>query len=101
MSEKDRNPQQPDIQVQIPADVQRGSYANNMVVSHSQEEFVIDYIMVTPPVGIVNARVIVSPSHAKRMARALLDNVSKYEAAFGKIPDAEPVGAPLDPTSIN
>jgi len=95
MSDSDKqNPQE--IQIQIPPDVQGGVYANNMVVVHTQEEFVLDFIMATPPVGTVNARVVVSPSHAKRIAAALLDNVEKYEERFGEIknvPAAMPEGA--------
>lgn len=97
MSDKE-NPEQA-VQVHISPEIQRGSYANNMVVTHSQEEFVVDFIMVTPPVGIVNARVIVSPSHAKRMAQALLENVAKYEASFGEIRGIEPVAMEVKPTT--
>ena len=90
MSDSDKqNPQE--LQIQIPPGIQGGAYANNMVVVHNQEEFVLDFIMATPPVGTVNARVIVSPSHAKRIAAALLDNVSKYEERFGEIKDVPAV----------
>lgn len=79
--------QQPqDLQVSMAAEVQRGTYANQMVVAHTQEEFVLDFILATPPAGVVNARVLVSPGHAKRIANALLENVAKYEAQFGEIP---------------
>ena len=75
------------VQIQMPPEVQRGVYANNMVVSHTQEEFVLDFILVTPPIGTVNARVLVSPSHAKRIAQAMLENISKYEERFGTVED--------------
>ncbi len=81
----DEEQTQQEIQIQISPDVQRGTYANNMVVAHTQEEFVLDFILLTPPVGTINARVIVSPSHAKRIATALLDNLDKYEQSFGEI----------------
>jgi len=79
----EQNPQE--LQIQMAPEVQKGSYANNMVIAHTQEEFVLDFILATPPVGTVNARVIVSPSHAKRVAQAMLENIAKYEAHFGKI----------------
>lgn len=85
------NPQE--LQIQIPPEIQRGAYANNMVVAHTQEEFVLDFILTTPPVGTVNARVIVSPSHAKRIAKALIENIQKYEAHFGEVQDV-PAGLP-------
>ena len=81
----DEEQTQQEIQIQISPDVQQGAYANNMVVAHTQEEFVLDFILLTPPVGTINARVIVSPSHAKRIATALLDNLDKYEQNFGEI----------------
>jgi len=93
MSDQKNESQQ--LQVQMPPEVQRGVYANNMYVAHTQEEFVMDFILATPPVGTVNARVIVSPSHAKRIAQALLDNIGKYEERFGTVEDV-PAGMPSD-----
>jgi len=79
----DQNKQE--MQINFPPEVQRGVYANQMVVTHSQEEFMLDFILAAAPAGIVNARVVVSPMHAKRIAAVLLDNVAKYEARFGEI----------------
>lgn len=96
MSENDNQQrQQQELQIQIPPEVQRGVYANNMVVAHTQEEFVLDFILATPPVGTVNARVIVSPSHAKRIAQALIENIEKYESRFGEVENI-PAGLPGD-----
>ena len=77
-----------EIGVKVTDEVLRGVYANNMVVSHTGEEFFLDFINVFPPRGILNARVIISPGHMKRMIRALNDNVAKYEAQFGTIREA-------------
>lgn len=79
-----------DVPIKIPDDVLHGVYANQMMVTHTREEFVLDYINLFPPSGVVNARVIVSPGHMKRMIRALQDNLAKYEARFGAILEAEP-----------
>jgi len=78
-----------EIKISFPPEVQGGVYANNMVVSHTKEEFILDFIMVAPPAGMVNARVIVSPGHMKRILEALRDNISKYENSFGTIQIAE------------
>ena len=78
-----------EIKINFPENIQAGVYANNMVVAHTKEEFILDFIMVSPPVGTVTARVIVSPGHMKRVLEALRDNVSKYERAFGNIEIAE------------
>lgn len=78
-----------DIKVNFPPELQGGVYSNNMVVSHTKEEFVLDFLMVAPPAGAVTARVIVSPGHMKRILAALQDNISKYEKNFGTIQIAE------------
>ena len=78
-----------EIKISFPEKMQGGAYANNMVVSHTKEEFILDFIMAAPPAGAVTARVIVSPGHMKRILEALRDNVSKYEKTFGTIQIAE------------
>ena len=74
-----------EIQVDFPKELIGGVYSNNMAVSHTREEFIMDFLMLTPPSGAVTARVIVSPGHIKRIARALQENISKYEQEFGGI----------------
>ena len=87
-----------EIHIKIPEEVLRGVYANQMVVRHGREEFVIDFINVCPPEGIVNARVIVSPGHLKRMVAALAENLARYEQRFGTVTTSEP---PPDPKFQN
>jgi hypothetical protein len=87
-----------EIHIKIPEEVLRGVYANQMVVRHSREEFVIDFINVCPPEGIVNARLIVSPGHLKLMVAALAENLSRYEQRFGTVTTSE---APPDPKFQN
>ena len=78
-----------EMQVHMPPDIQRGAYSNQLMVSHNQEEFIMDFILATPPIGVVNARVLVSPGHAKRIARILQDNIARYESVFGEIKSLE------------
>jgi hypothetical protein len=78
-----------EIKIHMPKEVSCGVYANNMFVRHTKEEFVLDFIMVTPPEGTVSSRVIVSPGNAKRILMAIADNISKYENSFGTIKVAE------------
>lgn len=85
---QDFMPNQPqDIQVKITDDVLKGVYANNVSIMLGKEEFVLDFMTMTPPQGIVSARVYVNPSHAKRLAKVLQENVKKYEDQFGVIPE--------------
>jgi hypothetical protein len=88
MAEKRRMP------IKFPEKVLNGIYANQMVVSHTREEFLLDFLNVFPPEGVVNARVIVSPGHLKRMIRALQENLARYEGAHGAIVEAESPGEP-------
>lgn len=54
-------------------------------VMHTPEEFVVDFLSIYPPTGSLNARVIVSPSHMKRLVATLADNLAKFEAKFGSV----------------
>jgi len=78
-----------EVSIKMPDEILGGVYANQMMVSHTREEFVLDYINLFPPTGVVNARVIVSPGHLKRMIRALADNLARYESRFGQVIEAE------------
>ena len=78
------------LRIKFPEKVLPGIYANQMVVSHTREEFVLDFVNAFPPEGVVNARIIVSPGHLKRMIRALAGNLERYEAAHGEVVEATP-----------
>ena len=84
-------PEQGTNQIQIKANDERmkGEYANVMQVLHTKEEFVLDLLNVFPPTGTLNARIIVSPGHFKRMLAAMSENLGKYEAQFGKVEASE------------
>lgn len=86
--------QQQNINIKIPDDVLKGTYSNNMFVSHTKEEFILDFTNITffppPGQGIATAKIITNPGHFKRMVAALTDNLKKYEEQFGKIEDQLP-----------
>jgi uncharacterized protein DUF3467 len=82
------NQQPANIQVKLTDDILGGVYSNSMQVTHTREEFVLDFMSIFPPAGKVNARVIISPGHMKRIILALQDNLRKYEAQFGAIHEA-------------
>ncbi len=81
-------PAKKEIKITFPESLRGGAYANSMFATHTREEFILDFVMMTPPVGTVTARVITSPGHMKRMVAALAENLKKYEAKFGKIAEA-------------
>ncbi len=86
MAEKDAKQE---VKVGFPEGLKGGVYSNLMSVTHTKEEFVLDFMMVVPPTGSVTARVILSPSHLKRMISALVQNMTKYEEQFGRVTAAE------------
>jgi hypothetical protein len=74
-----------EIQIKAKDEDLKGFYSNLMQVSHTREEFCLDFFNLFPPQGILISRIIVSPSHLKRMIMALEDNLKKYEEKFGKV----------------
>lgn len=81
------------INVTFPENLKGGVYSNVMSINHMREEFILDFLMVSPSVGSVTARIIMSPGHIKRTIVALQANLQKYESKFGKIEEApEPTG---------
>lgn len=85
--------QKQEIKLHFPEALQGGVYSNRMLVTHTKEEFIVDFMTVVPPSGVVTARVIMSPGHAKRIIRALQESVAQYESKFGEIAEAK---APIE-----
>ncbi|MGM9775081.1 MAG: DUF3467 domain-containing protein [Candidatus Egerieousia sp.] len=75
------------LNIELNAEVAKGAYSNFSVISHSANEFVIDFLSMLPgmPKALVINRIIMTPENAKRLAMALKDNVAKFEAKFGEI----------------
>ena len=82
----DKNEKQ--VPVKIEDKILKGVYANAMQVAHTKEEFVLDFMNLFPPQGIVTARIVTSPGHLKRIIAALLENIGKYEQVYGRIEEA-------------
>jgi len=79
------NPNQ--LNIELSAETARGSYSNLAVISHSDAEFIFDFIQVIPGTtkAEVRSRIIMTPQHAKRLLYALQENLEKYETAHGEI----------------
>ena len=81
------------LNVKIADEEMKGRYSNLLRITHTREEFILDFINLVPPQGVVTARIVTSPGHLKRIVRALAANLGRYEEAFGTIPEAaEPTG---------
>jgi hypothetical protein len=83
-----------ELNIKISDEELRGRYSNLLRVTHTREEFVLDFINLVPPQGIVSARVVVSPGHAKRIIGALQENLTRYEQAHGPVAEAPAPGDP-------
>jgi hypothetical protein len=91
-------PQDPQLNIEISEEMADGSYANLAIITHSFAEFVFDFVNVMPnaPKSKVKARVIMTPQHAKRLMKALVDNVKNFEANHGPIKDGEMMNLPFN-----
>jgi hypothetical protein len=93
----EQRPPQQQGQVQIKADEKelQGQYSNLVMIHHNLEEFTLNFIYIFPngTQGKLMSSTIVSPGHAKRIWRALGENLARYEAQFGAIKEA-PEGGP-------
>lgn len=80
-----QNPNQ--INIELSEEIADGIYSNLAIITHSQSEFVIDFVRIMPgtPKAKVKSRVLLTPQHAKRLMRALQDNISKFESVNGTI----------------
>jgi len=77
------------LEVQMDEATAQGIYANLAGVTHSETEFIFDFLFLQPnqPKAKLRTRVISSPVHTKRFMAALLENIKRYEERFGVIPE--------------
>jgi hypothetical protein len=87
------------LNIELSEEVAEGVYSNLAIITHSNTEFVLDFIRIMPgvPKAKVKSRIVLTPEHAKRLLGALQDNIEKFEAANGRIRvQAEPTGFPMN-----
>ncbi|MEO0339758.1 MAG: DUF3467 domain-containing protein [Bacteroidota bacterium] len=89
------------INIELPEDIAEGVYSNLAIISHSNSEFVVDFVRILPnmPKAKVKSRIVLTPLHAKRLLKALADNVNKYESQHGTISGKD--NPPLPPMTFN
>lgn len=94
--ENNNKPHQQELKIELTPEIAAGHYSNLAVISHSPNEFFMDFIAVSPnmPQARVQTRVIMTPENAKTLLSALQDNINRYEATFGPIQRKAPVNAP-------
>jgi hypothetical protein len=84
-------PAPPRLQLQLDDDIAQGVYSNLVLINHTENEFLLDFAFVSPgaPRAKVRARVISTPRHTKRLVRALMKNLERFEERFGEIEAGE------------
>jgi len=96
MSDQKKKEQQ--INIELDEKMAEGTYSNLAIINHSVSEFVVDFISMMPgaPKAKVKSRIILTPQHAKRLMKALSDNVNRFEKAHGAIKDYEQPPIPMN-----
>ncbi|MFN5334573.1 MAG: DUF3467 domain-containing protein [Bacteroidota bacterium] len=86
------------LNIEISEEMGEGVYANLAIITHSHAEFVVDFVNVMPgmPKSKVKSRIILTPQHAKRLMKAITENIQKFEQANGPIRDIEDFQIPMN-----
>lgn len=84
------------INIDLSEDVAEGIYSNLAIITHSHAEFIVDFVKMLPgiPKAKVKSRIILTPEHAKRLTKALNENIRKFEAMHGPIKESKDGGMP-------
>jgi hypothetical protein len=82
-------PQKPEtrrLNLEIPADL-AATYANFAIITHSPWEVFLDFAQILPnvPKARVRARLVLTPTNAKMLLKALQENLARYETLHGEI----------------
>jgi len=79
------------LNIELNEDMAEGVYSNLAIITHSNAEFIIDFVNVMPgtPKAKVKSRVVLTPQHAKRLMRALKDNLEKFESLHGEVKELD------------
>ena len=92
------NKKEPQLNIELDQEIAEGTYSNLAIINHSVSEFIVDFINIMPgvPKAKVKSRIILTPQHAKRLSKALADNIRKFEQAHGEIKDYEQLPIPMN-----
>ena len=94
----DANQQGGQINIELDEKIAEGIYSNLAIINHSASEFVVDFVCIMPgtPKAKVKSRIVLTPQHAKRLVKALAENVHRFELSHGEIKDTEQPTIPLN-----
>ena len=94
----ENNNQQGQINIELDEQTAEGIYSNLAIINHSNSEFVVYFVTMMPgvPKAKVKSRMILTRQHAKRLLKALGENIHRFEDAHGKIEESEQPPIPLN-----
>ncbi len=89
---------QPQINIELDEATAEGIYSNLAIINHSASEFVLDFVCIMPgtPKAKVKSRIVLTPQHAKRLLKAMGENISRFESSHGEIKESEQPPIPLN-----
>ncbi|MCK4906263.1 MAG: DUF3467 domain-containing protein [Spirochaetes bacterium] len=92
-----------EIKIELDEKSAQGHYANLVIISHSDSEFILDFSKFLPgtPSAKVHSRVIMTPKHTKILLKSLEQNIGNFEKNFGEIKTAENETFPPQGVTIN
>ncbi|MFI5221800.1 MAG: DUF3467 domain-containing protein [Bacteroidia bacterium] len=98
---ENQNQNQNQINIELSEEMAEGIYSNLAIITHSNAEFIIDFVRIMPgvPKAKVKSRIVLTPQHAKRLLMALGDNIAKFEEINGTI-DTGDVSMPPFPMNF-
>jgi hypothetical protein len=93
-----KQPAQGQINIELDEVIAQGIYSNLAIINHSASEFVLDFVCIMPgtPKAKVKSRIVLTPQHAKRLLKAMGENIHRFEVAHGEIKDSEQPPIPLN-----
>ncbi len=83
-----------ELNIEIFDEIAEGIYCNVVMITHSETEFILDFINNFSISDIkkarVKSRIILTPKHAQQFLASFVDNIEKYENTMGNIKKNNP-----------
>ena len=84
MSDSDVPSPPPPPQPPVDPLIAQGIYSTGLIVIHTRDEFMLDFLSGLDAPKLIG-RVVTTPAHAKRILRALMENLGRYEQTYGAL----------------
>ncbi|WP_151895272.1 DUF3467 domain-containing protein [Patiriisocius marinistellae] len=98
MADQKEQPKKGQLNIELDAETAQGIYSNLAIINHSQSEFIVDFVSIMPgvPKSKVKSRIVLTPQHAKRLLKALNENISRFEKQHGQIKEFNQPNIPIN-----